>query len=95
MGYNAISASSETTFIPHEILDKLKVEWKHILILYDRDSTGMIKAREYSKQSGFPAFFVHRKFHSKDISDAVMNNSFEEVETWLDKELKKYGSTES
>lgn len=95
MGYSAISASSETTFIPLEILDKLKQKWKHILILYDRDSTGIIKAREYSKQCGFPAFFVHRKFHSKDISDAVMNNSFEEVERWLDKELKKYGSTES
>lgn len=90
MGYNAISASSETTFIPIEILDKLKVKWKNVLILYDRDSTGMTKAREYSKQYGLNAFFVHRKFKSKDISDAVKNNGFDIVKIWLDKTLECY-----
>lgn len=90
MGYNAISASSETTFIPIEILDKLKVKWKNVLILYDRDSTGMTKAREYSKQYGLNAFFVHRKFKSKDISDAVKDNGFDVVKLWLDKTLECY-----
>lgn len=91
MGYNAISASSETTFIPIEILDKLKVKWKNVLILYDRDSTGMMKAREYSKQYGLNAFFIHRKFKAKDISDAVKYNGFDNVKIWLDKTLECYG----
>ena len=91
MGYNAISASSETSFIPIEILDKLKKVWKNIVILYDRDSTGMMKSRKYSKDFGLTAFFVHRKFKSKDISDAVKNNSFDEVKVWLDKTLECYG----
>ena len=90
MGFYAIAASSETTFIPDNILKSLRSKWKHILILYDRDKTGMKKAREYSRQTKFGAFFVHRKFNSKDISDAVKNNSFNEVKDWLYKTLEKY-----
>ena len=91
MGYNAIAASSETTFIPESILNHLKEQWKHILILYDRDETGMKRSHEYSKKYGFDAFFVHKQFKSKDISDAIKNNNFQSVKIWLDKTLSKYG----
>lgn len=50
----------------------------------------MMKAREYSKKYGLNAFFVHRKFKSKDISDAVKDNSFDNVKVWLDKTLGCY-----
>lgn len=90
MGFYAIAASSETTFIPNDILKKLKSKWKHILILYDRDKTGMLKSRKYSKEYKFDAFFVNKKFNSKDISDAIKNNSFKIVKEWLIKTLKKY-----
>lgn len=87
MGINAIAASSETTFIPEDILKSLRRKWKKIVILYDRDATGMLKAREYSKQYKFDAIFVHKKFKSKDISDAVKNNDFNIVKNWLYKIL--------
>ena len=90
MGFYAIAASSETTFIPNDILKKLKSKWKHILILYDRDKTGMLESRKYSKEYKFDAFFVNKKFNSKDISDAIKNNSFKIVKEWLIKTLKKY-----
>lgn len=90
MGYDAVSPSSETTFLPTKILDKLKKKYKHILILYDRDRTGMLKARTYSKEYGLDAFFVNKKFNSKDISDAVANCGFDAVKEWLDKTLNKY-----
>lgn len=90
MGYYAISASSETTFIPDDILQSLRSKWKHIVILYDRDRTGMLRAREYSKKYKFDAIFVHKKFKTKDISDAIKDNSFEEVKQWLNKTLNKY-----
>ena len=90
MGFYAIAASSETTFIPDAIIQSLRYKWKHILILYDRDSTGMKKAREYSHKTKFDAFFVHRKFNAKDISDAVKNNDFNAVKDWLCKTLKVY-----
>ena len=90
MGINAIAASSETTFIPDDILDGLKRKWKHIVIIYDRDKTGMLKAREYNKQYGFDCLFVHKKFNSKDISDAVKSSGFTEVKNWIKKELTRY-----
>ena len=90
MGFNAIAASSETTFIPDDILDELKRKWKHIVILYDRDKTGMKKARDYSKQYGFDAIFVHKKFKAKDISDAVKDNGFLCVKDWLTKTVERY-----
>lgn len=91
MGFNAIAASSETTFIPDNILESLRSKWKHIVIIYDRDKTGMKTAREYSKQYKLDALFVHKKFKAKDISDAVEANGFFAVKDWLTKTMEKYG----
>ena len=91
MGFSAIAASSETTFIPDDILESLRTKWKHIVILYDRDKTGMKKAREYSKQYKIDAIFVHKKFKAKDISDAVKDNEFFAVKEWLTKTVERYG----
>ena len=92
MGFNAISPSSETTFIPDDILKSLRYKWKHIIILYDRDATGMKMSRGYSKQYKIDALFVHKKFKAKDVSDAVKLNSFFEVKEWLTKTVERYGS---
>lgn len=92
MGFSAISPSSETTFIPDDILKSLRRKWKKIVILYDRDATGMKMAREYSKQYKLDALFVHKKFKAKDVSDAVKLNSFFEVKEWLTKTVERYGS---
>ena len=88
MGFSAIAASSETTFIPEDIIEDLKSRWKKIVIIYDRDKTGMKTAREYSKQFGFDAVFVNKRYHAKDISDAVKANGFTEIKNWLITELK-------
>ena len=90
MGFNAIAASSETTFIPDDILKSLRTKWKHIVILYDRDAPGMKNARKYSKQYKFDAIFVHKKFKAKDVSDAVKANSFFAVKEWLTKTVERY-----
>ena len=90
MGFNAIAASSETTFIPDDMLQSLRSKWKHIVILYDRDKTGMLESRKYSRQYKLDAIFVHKKFKAKDISDAVKNNFFADVKKWLTKTLSVY-----
>ena len=90
MGFNAIAASSETTFIPDDILQSLRTKWKHIVILYDRDKTGMKTARTYSKQYKMDAIFVHKKFKAKDISDAVRDNGFFVIKEWLTKTVERY-----
>ena len=51
----------------------------------------MLKSREYSKQYKFDAIFVHKKFKAKDISDAVKENNFDQVKTWLTNTVKRYG----
>ena len=90
MGFNAIAASSETTFIPEDILKSLQSKWKHIVILYDRDKTGMLKARDYNKRYKLDCIFVHKKFKAKDVSDAVRDNSFFAVKEWLTKTVERY-----
>ena len=90
MGFDAVSPSSETTFIPDEILDSLKAKYENILILYDRDKTGMMKARDYSRKYDIPAFFINKRFKAKDLSDAVRDNGFDTVNKWLTKTLQKY-----
>lgn len=88
MGFYAIAASSETTFIPDEILDSLKTKWKRIVILYDRDKAGMLNARKYSKKYKLEPLFVNKRFKAKDISDAIKQNNYNEVKNWLIKTLK-------
>lgn len=90
MGFNAIAASSETTFIPDDILDSLRHKWKHVIMLYDRDKTGMLESRKYSRQYKLDAVFVHKRFKAKDVSDAVKDNSYNDVKQWLTQTLMKY-----
>lgn len=90
MGINAVSPSSETTFIPDSILEGLKERFKRIIILYDRDAAGVKNARQYSKQYGLDAIFIHKKFKAKDVSDAVKANGFSIVKDWLTKTVERY-----
>lgn len=90
MGFNAISPSSETTFIPESVLEDLKRRFKRIIILFDRDAAGVKNARQYSKQYGLDAIFVHKKFKAKDVSDAVKANGFVVVKEWLTKTVERY-----
>jgi len=90
MGIAAISPSSETTFISEDILEELKKKFKHIVILFDRDEAGVRNARQYSKQYGLDAIFVHKKFKAKDVSDAVKANGFFVVKEWLTKTVERY-----
>ncbi len=88
MGYCAISPSSETTFITDELLLNLKKYFKRIVLLYDRDKTGVRKSREFSRKFGLEAILVNKRFNAKDISDAVKLNGFDTIKNWIDVTLK-------
>ena len=90
MGYNAVSPSSESTFIPDIVLNDLKKRFKNILICFDRDVPGVQNMRKVSLKTGLKGFLVHKSFKAKDISDAVKTNGFESVKDWLKKLLWKY-----
>lgn len=94
MGIPAISSSSESTFIPNDILEDLKKRFKRIIILFDRDPAGVRYSRKISLKMGLEAMFVHKKYNAKDISDAIKTNSFEEIKEWLYGEIKKQENQE-
>lgn len=94
MGIPAISPSSESTFIPNDILESLKKRFKRIIILFDRDNAGVKYLRKMSLKTGLEGLLVHKKFKAKDISDAIKANSFEEIKEWLYGEIKKQNTKE-
>lgn len=83
MGYNAVSPSSESTFIPDKALEILKKRFKRILLCFDRDAPGIKNMRKISLKTGLKGFLIHKKWKSKDISDAVKNNGFDIIKNWL------------
>ena len=94
MGIPAISPSSESTFIPNDILEGLKKRFKRIIILFDRDNAGVKYLRKMSLKTGLEGLLVHKKFKAKDISDGIKANSFEEIKEWLYGEIKKQNTKE-
>lgn len=90
MGYSAVSPSSESTFLPKDVLEQLKTRFKRIIILFDRDTAGVKRSRKLSRETGLEAMFINKKFKAKDVSDAVKANSFEEIKNWLNEAIKNY-----
>lgn len=90
MGYPAVSPSSESTFLPSDVLEQLKTRFKRIIVLFDRDKAGCKQSRKICQKTNLNALFVHKKFKAKDISDAVKVNSFNKVKNWLDETIKNY-----
>ena len=87
MGYTAISPASESTFLTPDVIDALKLRFKRILICFDRDVPGVKNMRKISLKTGLNGFLVHKKFQSKDVSDAIKNNGFEVIKNWLKETL--------
>lgn len=90
MGYPAVSPSSESTFLPKDVLEQLKTRFKRIIILFDRDVAGVKRSRKLSRETSLEAMFINKKFKAKDISDAVKANNFEEIKNWLNETIKNY-----
>lgn len=89
MGIPAISPSSESTWISDKALEVLKKRFKRILVCFDRDEAGVKNLRKISLKTGLEPILVNKKFHAKDISDAIKLNGFETIKQWLENELKK------
>lgn len=88
MGIPAISPSAESCFIPDKALEDIKKRFKRVIILFDRDVTGVRESRKLSLKTGLYAMFMHKSFNAKDISDSIENNNFDIVKDWMYKTLK-------
>ncbi len=49
-GFHAICFNSETVTVPPNIIYKLTFRFKHIILLYDMDATGVESAKSMRKQ---------------------------------------------
>ena len=87
IGYTAISPSSESTFIPDDALEALKLRFKRILLCFDRDVAGVRNMRKVSLKTGLNGFLVHKSFNAKDISDAIAKHGQCKVKEWLNKTI--------
>ena len=88
MGYTAIAVNSESNFIPDAALEDVLKRFKRVLLLFDRDITGVRQMRKLSLKTGLKGFLINKRFNAKDISDAVQLHGKEKIKEWLDKELK-------
>lgn len=94
MGIPAVSPSSESTFIPESVLVDLKKRFKKIIIIFDRDQAGFKNVRKIiKKHKDLDFLFINKKFKSKDISDAIKNNSYEIIKNWIFFQLNYNKST--
>lgn len=89
LGYDAISPSSESTFISQDVLDDLKKRFKRIIILFDRDPAGCRNTIKFKNKYQLISLFINKKFKAKDISDAIKLNGFETIKKWIDEEINK------
>lgn len=65
----AIAPNSETSFIPDEVFwKKIQYRFKHKIIYFDNDNSGINKAKEFSQTYGIP--YIHNPLRApKDPSD--------------------------
>ena len=49
-GFNAICFNSETAQIPENIIEGLQLRFRHIIILYDSDETGIREAKRQTDE---------------------------------------------
>ena len=73
-GFHAICFNSETSNIPQSIVKKLTYRFKHIVLLYDTDKTGLEASQKHAEQLtglGVKRFVLPLAGtkHEKDVSD--------------------------
>lgn len=70
LGIAAIAPCSEHLFVSESVLEELKTRFKHIVVLYDTDLTGVRFMNKIRKT--YPELLISmipRKYQTKDISD--------------------------
>jgi len=67
LGLDAVAPKAETQVIPEFIQEKLKLLYKHIIVMFDDDPAGHKGASKYT----FPNIWVPKEHDVKDIADYI------------------------
>lgn len=89
LGYNAIAPASESTIIPEIAMDNIKKRFKHIVVFYDRDATGMTFSRKMVNKYNLDFMFIDKKYKIKDISDFVEKHGIKESKLFMKSKLSQ------
>jgi 5S rRNA maturation endonuclease (ribonuclease M5) len=90
LGYDAIAPPSESSHIPEEIIQAIRLRYSKVIVLYDRDKAGMLNARKLYHKYGLPFVFINKLYHVKDISDFIKKYGIELTREFLAKILRPY-----
>ena len=69
LGYESVASQSESVFLPENKLEDYRNRFKHILLLWDNDLTGMNYSGKFCTLYGLMPIFVPDGSGTKDISD--------------------------
>jgi hypothetical protein len=76
LGIPACAPNSETQFISETVLESLKKRFKHIVVLFDNDLTGISFMNRIKKKHPELIYtWIPRKLNAKDISDYYKLNN--------------------
>ena len=73
LGYTSIAANGEGYDFPPKAIKFIKSKFKKIVLLYDRDTTGVKNTRKLVNKYGFDFTLIPKKYNTKDISDFYYN----------------------
>jgi len=73
MNIPAIGVQSEKSFIKDTVVEEYKNRFKHVIVLFDNDITGIEQAKEYKKMYNINNITIPFEYNSKDFSDLIKN----------------------
>lgn len=96
-GITACAPNSETQFVSDSVLDDLKQRFRHIVVLFDNDETGISFMNKLKKKHPDLIYtWIPRHYNAKDISDYYKEygrketlNLIKEFVLWLKEKPRK------
>lgn len=73
MNIPAIGVQSEKSFIKDTVVEEYKNRFKHVIVLFDNDITGIEQAKEYKRMYNINNITIPFEYNSKDFSDLIKN----------------------
>lgn len=89
-GIAAVSPNSETLFVDDKKLEEFKRRFKHILVLYDNDRTGLHNMWLIRKQYPELNYFYLPWYLSKDFTDSIKLVGVDNMKEYVNEFLKEY-----
>lgn len=92
LGYWAIAPNSEHSFIPDDVMEKLKTRFNNIYVWFDNDEGGITGGADFAEKFELP--FTHNPIgEPKDPSDFVKEYSLKEFDKLVTQFLRNEGHT--